>query len=94
MREGKGYQGVWGVFFPISQYGSDKQFSSPFWFGKRLRGKGLNGPFSLSPLTEPYCPIFSQCPMPYAGFKNLATVCTSLSPRPEQLITIRGLPDS
>ncbi|MCC5626964.1 hypothetical protein LC613_01680 [Nostoc sphaeroides CHAB 2801] len=27
----------------------------------------------------------------YASFKNLATVCTSLSPRPEQLITIRGL---
>ena len=28
----------------------------------------------------------------YAGAKNLATVWTSLSPRPEQLITIRGLP--
>jgi hypothetical protein len=28
----------------------------------------------------------------YSGIKNLATVCTSLSPRPEQLSTIRGLP--
>ena len=36
-------------------------------------------------------------PVPKAlqeGFNNLATVCTSLSPRPEQLITMRGLPSS
>ena len=30
----------------------------------------------------------------YHCLKNLATVCTSLSPRPEQFMTMRGLPSN
>ncbi|EAZ93492.1 hypothetical protein CY0110_16892 [Crocosphaera chwakensis CCY0110] len=36
----------------------------------------------------------SASPKTYSLPRYLATVCTSLSPRPEQLIIIRGLPSS
>lgn len=50
------------------------------------------GVLSVLELLIDYLLLFSENFMYiYASFNNLATVCTSLSPRPEQLITIRGL---